>query len=110
MHRELTEQHGELGAKLRQLAATPYENDRERSAQRARAAHELAEEVRRVALACHYEAAVVHRLAADLHQLAAEEGLGDTSAHRDAAERERKAARRELEAAASPRPHCEPAP
>lgn len=47
----------------------------------------------------HYEAGAAHERAAEVEELAVEERLGDVAAHRRAAEKEREAARRDLQAA-----------
>ncbi len=75
------------------------EEDVKLAAERGERAHVRDQEARNRALRRHYEAGAAHERAAQIHELAVEEGLGDVAAHQRAAEMEREAARRDLEAA-----------
>jgi hypothetical protein len=75
------------------------EDDVKRAAEHAERSHERDQEARQRELYRHYEAGAAHERAAEVHELAVEEGLGDVAAHRRAAEWEREAARRDLQAA-----------
>ena len=75
------------------------EDDVKRAAERADRAHERDQAARQRAIHRHYAAGAAHERAAEVEELAVEEGLGDVAAHRRAANREREAARRELQAA-----------
>jgi hypothetical protein len=75
------------------------EQDVKRAAEYAERARERDQEARDRELLRHYEAGAAHERAAEVHERAVEEGLGDVDAHGRAAQRERDAARRNLQAA-----------
>ncbi|RDH77992.1 hypothetical protein DVS77_14240 [Mycolicibacterium moriokaense] len=95
---EAAERADELLRREAQLAAgVPVtEEDAQHAAEHAARAHARDEDSHRRLQYRHYQAAAAHERAAEIEELAVEEGLGDVAAHRQAAVREREAARRNL--------------
>lgn len=79
------------------VAGTPVtDEDARRAAENAARAHARDQDAHRRLQYRHYEAAAAHERAAEVEDLAVEEGIGDVAAHKQAAVREREAARRNL--------------
>ena len=93
--REAAQRADELLRREQELAARKAitEADVRRAGEHAAAAQERDRQAHRRELLRHYEAGVTHERASEVHQRAALEGLGDVTAHRLAANREREAAR-----------------
>jgi hypothetical protein len=98
---QAAERSQQLLRRSRDLAARKAitQDDIDRAARHAQDAHERDEEAHRREQYWLYEAGATHERAAEIQELAVQEGLGDVDAHRQAAERERQAALRDLQAA-----------